>query len=205
MDNLNQDEIIGLEKSEKMDNINEDWDEILDQINKNSKAQFKTNNNNLNNSISFDNNNNQNIFNISNNTYATYDANSQFESEEISFLSLNNNEPININKNKDITKDSIEILKNFISTEKFVISNNDNESISDENYYINNIKNIKNNLFLLDNKITNFFKKPYMRKNLQKLNNINRDTSNLGKINYNKENIRLEEIPKQKTKINNNF
>ena len=205
MDNLNKDEINGLEELEKMDNVNEEWNEILEQININSKAQFKRDNNNLNNSISFDINNNQNIFNISNNTYATCDANSQLEIEKISFISLKNNEPNNINKNKDMTKESIEILKNFISIEKYMISNNDNKSISDENNYINNIKKIKSNLFFLDNKITDFFKKPYMRKNLQKLNNINRDTSNIGKIKYNKENIKLEEISKQKTKINSNF
>ena len=205
MDNLNKDEINGLEELEKMDNVNEEWNEILEQININSKAQFKRDNNNLNNSISFDINNNQNIFNISNNTYATCDANSQLEIEKISFISLKNNEPNNINKNKDMTKESIEILKNFISIEKYMISNNDNKSILDENNYINNIKKIKSNLFFLDNKITDFFKKPYMRKNLQKLNNINRDTSNIGKIKYNKENIKLEEISKQKTKINNNF
>ena len=91
------------------------------------------------------------------------------EDQEFSFFSLNNDQNNNFNKNekkKELTKDSIDILNNFISLEKLVISNennvNEDKDVGIQNNFVNNIsiKDIKYNLFGLENKISVYFKKP---------------------------------------------
>lgn len=119
--------------------------------------------------ISFGNNNKiHNSF--ANNT--TIDINKEKIIFDISFFTNNNNEDNNV-KNKELKKETIEILSNFISEENLSESNNDiiEKAINNKNAY--NITNIKKNLFYLDNKINLYFKNPYMRNNFEKLNQIN--------------------------------
>ena len=68
-----------------------------------------------------------------------------------------------------MSKESSEILSNFIQKEKNIktIKNN---NISINLNYENNIKDIKCNLVNINEKIYTYFKKPYMRRNLKKNN-----------------------------------
>ena len=97
------------------------------------------------------------------------------ENEVFSFLSNNNidfNLDINIganNNKKEMSKESIDILNNFILKEKNLLNVNNNDIIKK----VNNIKDIKENLVNINDKINNYFKKPYMRKNMKK--NINKN------------------------------
>ena len=93
------------------------------------------------------------------------------ENEIFSFFSNNdkNKEKYIIEEKKEMSKESIDILNNFISKEKNLICVNNNiNNIIIKNEY--NLKNIKENLVNINDKINNYFKKPYMRKNIKKNN-----------------------------------
>ena len=150
--------------------------------------------------FSFGDINNKNVFN-SLNTGATVDVNSQDVNFDFSFLSSEKNEQKNKNKikNKELTKESIEILKTFINSENVIISNNSEVSIVK---YINSIKDLKNSIFELENKVNLYFKKPYMRKNIKKIKKQNTNTYNDETIKKNKEKNKVENN-KNDIKVNN--
>ena len=140
------------------------------------------------------------------------------EDQEFSFFSLNNDQNNNFNKNekkKELTKDSIDILNNFISLEKLVISNvnnvNEERVVEIQNNYINNIgiKDIKYNLFGLDNKISVYFKKPYMRKNVKRNKSIIKNIFDEEqqdedeKIKFDEKDLKMEDIKDDDSKTNN--
>ena len=135
------------------------------------------------------------------NTGATVDVNSQDVNFDFSFLSSEKNEQKNKNKikNKELTKESIEILKTFINSENVIISNNSEVSIVK---YINSIKDLKNSIFELENKVNLYFKKPYMRKNIKKIKKQNTNTYNDETIKKNKEKNKVENN-KNDIKVNN--
>ena len=98
-------------------------------------------------------------------TNATYDGDIvQNENEFFSF-----GVDAQSKKNVEMSKESSEILSNFIQKEKNIktIKNN---NISINLNYENNIKDIKCNLVNINEKIYTYFKKPYMRRNLKKNN-----------------------------------
>ena len=129
-------------------------------------------------------------------TNATMSEIEQKENENFSFFSFNNFQvKENVIEKKELTKDSIDILNNFILKEKIIISNKNINNVQIN--FPNNmfIKDIKNNLFNLDSKLDNYFKKPFMRKNFKK-------KDNLFKIKYDiEENVEDEKIKFEK----NNF
>ena len=130
---------------------------------------------NANNSLDLEKNNKSHGSSIK--TIATFDELSQKGNQDFSFFSFNDEQNHNINiiqKKKELTKESIGILNNFISKEKLIISNVNNIYDYQCNNIgcNNNIKDIKNNIFNLDSKLSMYFKKPYMRKNIKKKKNI---------------------------------
>jgi len=140
------------------------------------------------------------------------------EDQEFSFFSLNNDQNNNFNKNekqKELTKDSIDILNNFISLEKLVISNVNNVSedrvVGIQNNFVNNIsiKDIKYNLFGLDNKISAYFKKPYMRKNVKRNKSVIKNIFDEEqqdedeKIKFDEKDLKMEDIKDDDSKTNN--
>ena len=104
---------------------------------------------------------------------------------------------------KEMTKESIEILNNFIQKENNIISTN-NKNINVNINYENNIKDIKCNLVNINEKLYTYFKRPYMRKNIKKSKNIF-DIKNIfvedEKIKFDNKNI--EELKDDDTKTNN--
>ena len=131
-------------------------------------------NTNMNNSLDLPNKNKSHGSSIK--TNATIGEISQKGNEDFSFFSFNNEQTNNFNiiqKKKELTKESIEILNNFISKEKLIISNINNINETQNSYAGNtSIKDIKNNLFAIDNKLSIYFKKPYMRRNIKKKKDI---------------------------------
>jgi hypothetical protein len=140
------------------------------------------------------------------------------EDQEFSFFSLNNDQNNNFNKNekkKELTKDSIDILNNFISFEKLVISNvnnvNEERVVEIQNNFVNNIgiKDIKYNLFGLDNKISVYFKKPYMRKNVKRNKSIIKNIFDEEqhdedeKIKFDEKDLKMKDIKDDDSKTNN--
>ena len=140
------------------------------------------------------------------------------EDQEFSFFSLNNDQNNKSNKNekkKELTKDSIDILNNFISLEKLVISNvnnvNEERVVEIQNNFVNNIgiKDIKYNLFGLDNKISVYFKKPYMRKNVKRNKSIIKNIFDEEqqdedeKIKFDEKDLKMEDIKDDDSKTNN--
>ena len=102
-------------------------------------------------------------------TNATYDG--DFVQNENEFFSFNgNNNYIQIKQDKEMSKESMDILSNFIQKEKNIMSMKNNNININLNYENNNIKDIKDNLANINEKIYTYFKKPYMRKNLKKSN-----------------------------------
>ena len=101
-------------------------------------------------------------------TNATYDG--DMVQNENEFFSFNNNNNIQINHDREMSKESIDILSNFIQKEKNIISIKNNNTSLNINYENNNIKDIKYNLTNINEKIYTYFKKPYMRKNMKKSN-----------------------------------
>lgn len=131
-------------------------------------------NTNMNNSLDLPNKNKSHGSSIK--TNATIGEISQKGNEDFSFFSFNNEQTNNFNiiqKKKELTKESIEILNNFISKEKLIISNINNINETQNSCAGNtSIKDIKNNLFAIDNKLSIYFKKPYMRRNIKKKKDI---------------------------------
>ena len=143
------------------------------------------------------------------------------EDQEFSFFSLNNDQNNNFNKNekkKELTKDSIDILNNFISLEKLVISNvnnaNEERVVEIQNNFVNSIgikdiKYIKYNLFGLDNKISVYFKKPYMRKNVKRNKSIIKNIFDEEqqdedeKIKFDEKDLKMKDIKDDDSKTNN--
>ena len=177
--------------------------------------QNQNKNNEINTSLNFPNPNNNKSHGSSIKTNATFGENSKKSNEDFSFFSLNNyqNQDVNIpEKKKELTKESIEILNNFISKEKLVISNGINDG---QNIFKNNnisVKDIKNNLFNIENKLYVYFKKPYMRKNVKIKKNIvikkNFDEEEQvededKKIKFGENDIKMEDIKDDDSKTNN--
>lgn len=140
------------------------------------------------------------------------------EDQEFSFFSLNNDQNNNFNKNekkKELTKDSIDILKNFISLEKLMISNvnnvNEDKVVGIQTNFANNIsiKDIKYNLFGVDNKVSAYFKKPYMRKNVKRNKSIIKNIFDEEqqdedeKIKFDEKDLKMEDIKDDDSKTNN--
>lgn len=174
-----------------------------------------------------DTNTSLNLPNINNNkshgssikTNVTYGENSKKGNEDFSFFSLNNYQNQNINipeKKKELSKESIEILNNFITKEKLVISNiNVNNINNDQNIFKNNnisIKDIKNNLFNIESKLCVYFKKPSMRKNIKikkkiviknKFDEEEEVEDEDKKIKFDENNIKMEDIKDDDSKTNN--
>ena len=147
-------------------------------------------------------------------TNATFGEISQKDNEDFSFGSLNNCQNQNFNikeKNQELTKESIDILSNFILKEKVVISNiniiyNDEKNNCKNNLFI---KDIKNNLFSLENKLSAYFRKPFMRKNIKKKKNIiknkyeDEEQDEDEKIKFDEDDIKIKDIKDDDCKTNN--
>ena len=131
-------------------------------------------------------------------TNATYGEMEQNENEVFSF-SFNKEAKIK----KELTKESEEILNNFIQKENNLILIN-NKKINMNLNYENSIKDIKCNLVNINEKIYTYFKRPYMRKNYKKSKNIF-DIKKLfdedEKIKFDEKNI--EDLKDDDTKTNN--
>ena len=131
-------------------------------------------------------------------TNATYGEMDQNENEIFSFSFSKETKT-----RKEMTKESIEILNNFIQKENNIISTN-NKNINVNINYENNIKDIKCNLVNINEKLYTYFKRPYMRKNIKKSKNIF-DIKNIfvedEKIKFDNKNI--EELKDDDTKTNN--
>ena len=201
MDINNQEEII--ENNNSFNNANDFFlgnnEDIFDFNQNNENNENKDDNKEISN-FSFGDIGNKNVFN-SINTDATVDANSQNVNFNISFFSSEKNEPKNQIKNKELTIESIEILKTFIESENLIITNNSVESLSNVKY-INNIKDLKNGIFDLESKINLYLKKPYMRKNIKKLKKQNTNNYNDETIKKIKEKNKVETF-KNDIKVNN--
>ena len=144
-------------------------------------------------------------------TNATIGEISQKQNEDFSFFSINNYENQNINileKKKELTKESIEMLSSIINKEKLLLSNIN--ILNDENNVANYIciKDIKNNLFALDNKLGAYFKRPYMRKNIKNKKNIiikkyDDEQDEDEKIKFDEDDIKMNDMKDDDSKTNN--
>ena len=201
---FNQDELGKIYIRQQPENFFEDDEEVIFNIQ------------NANNNIDYSLNNKKSEGSIK--TNVTFGEINLKEDQEFSFFSLNNDQNNNFNKNekkKELTKDSIDILNNFISLEKLVISNvnnvNEERVVEIQNNYINNIgiKDIKYNLFGLDNKISVYFKKPYMRKNVKRNKSIIKNIFDEEqqdedeKIKFDEKDLKMEDIKDDDSKTNN--
>ena len=129
-------------------------------------------------------------------TNATYDG--DFVQNENEFFSFNGNNNYNqIKQDKEMSKESMDILNNFIQKEKNILSIKNNNININLNYENNNIKDIKYNLTNINEKIYTYFKKPYMRKNLKKNNKNILDIKNF----YDCNNIEEDEKINEKIKF----
>ena len=174
MNNFLQEEKNKIEENNEAINFLENSSEIYKQF---QNINYCQNNNNAkdNSSFSFDSLENKKLYN-SLITNITIDQNDQKENFQISFISLNNNDEKNkMNKKNELSEESIEILNDFISKEKKAIENNNYLKNNLNDKLINSNKELKNQLFSLDNCLCLFFKNPFMRNNLKKLyrNNTN--------------------------------
>ena len=163
-------------------------------------------------------NNNKKCHDSSIKTNATFGEISQEKKDNFSFFSFNNpNQNINIfEKKKELTKESIEILTNFINKENLITSNininiNENNNINGCKVNIVNnlyIKDIKNFVFNMENKLPIYFKKPYMRKNIKAKKSLikkkfEEDKDEDEKINLDEKNSKMEDIKDDDSKTNN--
>ena len=204
---FNQDKLGKIYIRQQPDNFFEDDEEVIFNI--------QNTNNNIDYSL---NNPNNKKSEGSIKTNVTFGEINLKEDQEFSFFSLNNDQNNNFNKNekqKELTKDSIDILSNFISLEKLVISNVNNVSedrvVGIQNNYVNNIsiKDIKYNLFGLDNKISAYFKKPYMRKNVKRNKSVIKNIFDEEqqdedeKIKFDEKDLKMEDIKDDDSKTNN--
>ena len=124
---------------------------------------------------------NNQIENIHNNTKKSHGssiktnatvAEDEYKENEIFSFFLDNNkneEKFFLEEKKEMSKESIDILSNFILKEKNLISVNKNINIKNDNI----MKDCKSYLLNINDKIHTYFKKPYMRKNIKKNNNKN--------------------------------
>ena len=193
-------------------NFIEDEDLIFNIQNENKNIE-------INNYLNLPNSDNNKSHGSSIKTNATFGENSKKGNEDFSFFSLNNYQNQNINipeKKKELTKESIEILNNFILKEKLVISNiNANNINNGQNIFKNSniyVKDIKNNLFNIENKLFVYFKKPYMRKNVKIKKNIviknkfeeeEQVEDEDKKIKFEENDIKMEDIKDDDSKTNN--
>ena len=120
---------------------------------------------------------NKKLNNSLNSKTTIYLNNSRDEDFNISFFPKNNNEENNNFKNKKFSKESIEILNNFILKELLITSQDKLENKLNNKIY-NDIKEIRNNLISLDNEMFSFFRKPFMRKNESKVGIVNEEEKN---------------------------
>ena len=120
---------------------------------------------------------NKKLNNSLNSKTTIYLNNSRDEDFNISFFPKNNNEENNNFKNKKFSKESIEILNNFILKELLITSQDKLENKLNNKIY-NDIKEIRNNLISLDNEMFIFFRKPFMRKNESKVGIVNEEEKN---------------------------
>ena len=131
-------------------------------------------------------------------TNATYGEIDQNENEVFSFSFKKE-----ANIKKELTKESEEILSNFIQRENNLVTLN-NKKINMNLNYENSIKDIKYNMININEKLYTYFKRPYMRKNFKKSKNIF-DIKNMfdedEKIKFDEKNI--EEFKDDDTKTNN--
>ena len=131
-------------------------------------------------------------------TNATYGEIDQNENEVFSFSFKKE-----ANIKKELTKESEEILSNFIQRENNLVALN-NKKINMNLNYENSIKDIKYNMININEKLYTYFKRPYMRKNFKKSKNIF-DIKNMfdedEKIKFDEKNI--EEFKDDDTKTNN--
>ena len=114
--------------------------------------------------LDIQNNKNNMSINSTLNTNDALDESSQNINFNLSFISFNNEE-----KNKEkkkLTEQSIEVLTEFISKEKMTVENN---NIIEEDKKLLKIKELKNNLEKIDEILYKYFKRPYMRKNIEKV------------------------------------
>lgn len=152
----------------------EEDDEILlnpiDFLNQfeNPNTNKNSNTNNLTQQIPLDIQNNKNNTSINStlNTNAALDESSQNINFNLSFISFNN-EQKNQEK-KELTQQSIEALTELISKEKMIVQNN---IIIEEDIKIKlpKIKELKSNLEKIDETLFMYFKRPFMRKNIEKV------------------------------------
>ena len=152
----------------------EEDDEILlnpiDFINQfeNPNTNKNSNTNNLTQQMPLDIQNNKNNTSINStlNTNAALDESSQNINFNLSFISFNN-EQKNQEK-KELTQESIEALTELISKEKMIVQNN---IIIEEDIKIKlpKIKELKSNLEKIDETLFMYFKRPFMRKNIEKV------------------------------------
>ena len=193
-------------------NFIEDEELIFNIQNENKNIEINT-------SLNLPNQNNNKSHGSSIKTNATFGENSKKGNDDFSFFSLNNYQNQNINipeKKKELTKESIDILNNFILQEKLVISNiNINNINNGQHIFKNNnicVKNIKNNLFNIENKLFVYFKKPYMRKNVKIKKNIviknkfeeeEQVEDEDKKIKFDENDIKMEDVKDDDSKTNN--
>ena len=201
---FNQDELGKIYIRQQPENFFEDDEEVIFNIQ------------NANNNIDYSLNNKKSEGSIK--TNVTFGEINLKEDQEFSFFSLNNdqnNKSIRNEKKKELTKDSIDILNSFISLEKLVISNvnnvNEERVVENQSNFINNIgiKDIKYNLFGLDNKISVYFKKPYMRKNVKRNKSIIKNIFDEEqqdedeKIKFDEKDLKMKDIKDDDSKTNN--
>ena len=152
----------------------EDDDEIMlnpiDFINQfeNPNPNKNSNTNNLPQQISLDIQNNKNNASLNStlNTNAALDESSQNINFNLSFISFNN-EQKNQEK-KELTQQSIEALTELISKERMIVQSN-NIIEEDIKIKLSKIKELKNNLEKMDETLFMYFKRPFMRKNIEKI------------------------------------
>ena len=152
----------------------EEDDEILlnpiDFINQfeNPNTNKNSNTNDLTQQIPLDIQNNKNNTSINStlNTNAALDESSQNINFNLSFISFNN-EQKNQEK-KELTQQSIEALTELISKERMIVQSN-NIIEEDIKTKLPKIKELKNNLEKMDETLFMYFKRPFMRKNIEKV------------------------------------
>ena len=100
------------------------------------------------------------------------------------------------------------MLSSIINKEKLLLSNIN--ILNDENNVANYIciKDIKNNLFALDNKLGAYFKRPYMRKNIKNKKNIiikkyDDEQDEDEKIKFDEDDIKMNDMKDDDSKTNN--
>ena len=173
-----------IEKEEEIEmdffNDNENSDEKYKLLRNGEESWFNDSGdkNNSNNLIDFFSNKRVNNTPNSNNT-TIHLNNSNNEDFNLCFFPNKNKDENNNSNNKKLSKESIEILNNFISKE-LLITSRDKTNLNSNNKIFNNIKEIKNNLINLENEMNTFFKRPFMRKNANKLRKV-------GKVSINEE------------------